>query len=237
MVKYPYVKEVCAMTVGERIKFRREEIKLTQEELALKCGYKGKSSISKIESSGNDVTMKTVIKIAPALETTPQYLMGWDDKNRNIAEYSFPNAISPEISPSGGYAVRKITPRKIPVLGRVAAGIPIDMIEDIIDEEEIPDNMTGEYFALRIKGDSMEPKISDGDVVIVRQQPDVESGDIAIVTVNGDDATCKRLMKYAEGIMLLSTNPKYAPMQFSKEEIEKKPIRILGRVVELRAKF
>lgn len=152
------------------------------------------------------------------------------------------DVISGEISPSGNFVVRKIqngrkSPRKIPVLGRVAAGIPLEMIEDIIDEEEIPGDMVGEYFALQIKGDSMEPKISNGDVVIVRQQPDVESGQIAIVTVNGDDATCKRVMKYSDGIMLLSNNPNYAPMQFTKEEIENKPIKILGKVVELRAKF
>lgn len=127
--------------------------------------------------------------------------------------------------------------RRIPVLGRVAAGIPIDAITDIVDWEEIPEEMAGEYFALQIKGDSMEPKISDGDVVIVRQQNDAESGDTVIVTVNGDDATCKRLKKYSEGIALVSNNPTYEPMIFSRDDIESKPIRILGRVVELRAKF
>lgn len=79
--------------------------------------------------------------------------------------------------------------------------------------------------------------MSEGDVVIVRKQDDAESGEIVIAMVNGCDATCKRLKKYAEGIMLLSNNPKYEPMVFSKEEIETKPVRIIGRVVELRAKF
>lgn len=127
----------------------------------------------------------------------------------------------------------------IPVLGRVAAGIPIDMITDIIDQEQITEEMaaTGEYFALQIHGDSMEPKISDGDVVIVRQQDDAETGDIVIAAINGDDATCKRLKKYAEGIMLLSTNSTYEPMVFTNKDIEELPVKILGKVVELRAKF
>lgn len=127
----------------------------------------------------------------------------------------------------------------IPVYGRVAAGIPIEMIENIIDTEEISEEMarTGEFFALQIHGDSMEPKMSDGDIVIVRRQKDAESGDTVIATVNGTDATCKRLKKYAEGIALISTNPVYEPMYFSNDEVESKPVRILGRVMELRAKF
>lgn len=127
----------------------------------------------------------------------------------------------------------------IPVYGRVAAGIPIEMIEDIIDTEEISEEMarTGEFFALQIHGDSMEPKMSDGDIVIVRKQEDAESGDTVIATVNGTDATCKRLKKYAEGIALISTNPAYEPKYFSNTEVESKPVRIIGRVVELRAKF
>ena len=96
---------------------------------------------------------------------------------------------------------------------------------------------TGEFFGLKIHGDSMEPKFSEGDVVIVRQQNDAESGDIVIATVNGDEATCKRLRKYRDGIELVSSNPSYEPMFFSNADIIQKPIRILGKVVELRAKF
>ena len=127
----------------------------------------------------------------------------------------------------------------IPVLGRVAAGIPINMVTDIIDQEQITEEMAsaGEYFALQIHDDSMEPKMSDGDVVIVRQQDDAESGETVIATINGDDATCKRLKKYAEGIMLLSTNSTYEPMVFTNKDIEELPVKILGKVVELRAKF
>ncbi|MCD7836115.1 MAG: helix-turn-helix domain-containing protein [Lachnospiraceae bacterium] len=128
---------------------------------------------------------------------------------------------------------------KINVLGRVAAGIPIEAVEDIIDTEEIPEALarTGDFFALQIHGDSMEPRMYEGDVVIVRKQNDAESGDIVIAMINGDDATCKRLVKYASGISLISLNSKYSPMMFSNEEIINKPVRILGKVIELRGKF
>ncbi len=128
---------------------------------------------------------------------------------------------------------------RVPVYGQVAAGIPIDAIEDIDDYEELDADQysPGEYFALRIKGHSMEPRITNGDVVIVRQQPDAETGDIAIVMVNGGEATCKKIKKTPEGIWLISTNPSYEPMIFSNTEIETLPVKILGKVIELRAKF
>ena len=128
---------------------------------------------------------------------------------------------------------------KIPVLGLVRAGIPMDAVEYIIDYEEISEDMArqGEFFALQIKGDSMEPKISDGDVVIVRKQPDIESGETAIVLVNGDEATIKKVQKFTGGINLIPSNPTYDVMTFTNEQIEKLPVRILGKVVELRAKF
>lgn len=127
----------------------------------------------------------------------------------------------------------------INVLGRVAAGVPIEAVEDIIDTEEITEELakTGTFFGLQIHGNSMEPKFSEGDVVIVRQQDDAESGDIVIATINGNEATCKRLRKYRDGIELISNNPSYEPMFFSNEDIETKPVKIIGRVVELRAKF
>lgn len=133
----------------------------------------------------------------------------------------------------------RLTPTKIPVLGRVVAGIPIDAIEEIIDYEEIPQAMAknGEYFALQIKGNSMEPKFSEGDVVIVRKQEDVDSGDIAIVLVNGNEATVKKLKKFNGGINLIPTNPDYDVLTYTTSEIEKLPVRVLGKVVELRAKF
>lgn len=127
----------------------------------------------------------------------------------------------------------------INVLSRVTTGTPIEAIEEIIDTEDISSESseTGEFFGLQIHGNSMEPKMSEGDVVIVRQQDYAESGDIIIATINGNDATCKRLLKYRDGIELISTNPSYEPMFFSNEDITNKPIKIIGKVVELRAKF
>ena len=128
----------------------------------------------------------------------------------------------------------------IPVLGRVQAGLPIEAIEEIIDYEEIPEEMAqcGEYFGLQVKGESMEPKFSEGDVVIVKKQPDIESGQIGIVIVNGTDATIKRVVKHDEGgISLVALNPVYPPKFYTNNEIANMPVNIIGRVVELRAKF
>lgn len=127
----------------------------------------------------------------------------------------------------------------IKIYGRVAAGIPLEAIEDVIYEEEIPEELarTGEFFGLQINGDSMEPDIHNGDTVIVKRQNDAESDEIVIALVNGDDGVCKRLKKYADSIALISLNPNYEPMYFNREEIDEKPVKIIGRVVELRRKF
>lgn len=127
----------------------------------------------------------------------------------------------------------------IKVLGRVAAGIPINAIEEVIDEEEIPEEMArkGEYFGLKIKGDSMAPEIKDGDTVIVRKQDDADSGDIVIAIVNGNDGCCKKLKKIENGVMLISINPAYEPMVFTQSDIDTIPVRIIGRVVEHRRKY
>lgn len=129
---------------------------------------------------------------------------------------------------------------KIPILGTVIAGIPVTAVEDIIGYEEINEKMArcGDYFALEIKGDSMEPKMSKGDIVIVKQQNTVENGQIAIVLVNGDEATVKKVRFRDNGIELIAFNSYvYEPHFYSAKEIEELPVKIIGRVVELRAKF
>lgn len=128
---------------------------------------------------------------------------------------------------------------RIPVLGDVAAGIPIDAVEDILDYEEIDEALsrTGEFFGLRIRGRSMEPRMVEGDVVIVRQQETAETGDTVVVLVNGDSATVKKIKIGPAGITLMPTNPTYDPLFYTKEEVEQLPVRIIGKVVELRAKF
>lgn len=129
---------------------------------------------------------------------------------------------------------------RIPVLGRVVAGIPIEAITDILDYEEIDPELakTGDFFALQVQGASMEPKLYDGDVVIVRRQPTVESGETAIVLVNGNDATVKQVKEVDAGIMLIGHNTAvYEPHFYSQQEISDLPVQILGKVVELRRKF
>ena len=129
---------------------------------------------------------------------------------------------------------------KIPILGTVIAGIPVTAVEDIIGYEEINEKIArcGDYFALEIKGDSMEPKMSKGDIVIVKQQNTVENGQIAIVLVNGDEATVKKVRFRDNGIELIAFNSYvYEPHFYSAKEIEELPVKIIGRVVELRAKF
>lgn len=135
------------------------------------------------------------------------------------------------------------TPRKkgikIPVLGTIPAGIPIEAVEEILGDEEITEEMAacGDYFALQIKGDSMEPRIKNGDVVIVRKQPDVDSGKIAVVLLNGHDATVKKLVKHQDGISLVPFNGAYAPRFYTNKEVYELPLVVLGLVVELRAKM
>jgi len=128
---------------------------------------------------------------------------------------------------------------KIPVYGQIAAGVPIEAIEDIIDYEEIPAEMAkdGEYIALMIKGDSMEPRLQTGDVVIIRKQETVDSGQIAAVMINGNEATLKKVILRTGGITLVPLNPKYEPMVYSNEQVKNLPIIIIGRVVEARCKL
>jgi len=129
---------------------------------------------------------------------------------------------------------------KIPVYGSIAAGIPIEAIEDISDYEEVSTETyrnIEEYFALKIKGGSMSPKISNGDIVIFHKQEDCESGDICAVLVNGEDATCKQVMKTNDGIVLHSLNECYGDICFNNDQISMLPVQIIGRAVELRAKL
>lgn len=128
-------------------------------------------------------------------------------------------------------------PTRIPVLGSIPAGIPIEMIEDVVDYEDISEDMLKggkQYFALRVKGNSMEPKYLNGDTLIILKQDDCESGQDCIVTVNGDDGTFKRVFKTDNGITLQPLNNEYMPVFYSNEDIKNKPVRILGVVKEIR---
>ena len=160
-------------------------------------------------------------KIADYFEVNPEWLQGSSDERMLLNDTHRKKGV------------------KIPVLGKVAAGIPIEAIEDVLDWEEITEDMakTGKFFALQIKGDSMSPKILEGDVVIVKQQSSADSGDIVIAIVNGFDGCCKKLIKNDVGITLQSLNPNYEPMVFTNKDVTDKPVMIVGKVVELRRKF
>lgn len=127
----------------------------------------------------------------------------------------------------------------IKILGCVAAGTPILAEENIIDYIDAyslaPDD--GEYYGLKIKGHSMEPRICDGDIVIVKSQDDVNSGELAIVIIDGNEGTCKKVMKNSDGITLIPLNPSYQAVFYSEKDIEKIPVRICGKVVKLIASF
>lgn len=127
---------------------------------------------------------------------------------------------------------------RVPVLGRVAAGLPLFAAEDIIDWEELPEawRRQGDFFCLEIHGHSMEPRMCEGDVVVVRKQETCESGQTAIVLVNGDEATCKRVVFQDDGITLISNNPMFPPQFYTAEKVRTLPVQIIGVVVELRAK-
>ncbi len=131
--------------------------------------------------------------------------------------------------------------KRIPVLGSIPAGIPVELIQDIIDYEDISEEMSKggkEYFALKVKGSSMWPKYLDGDTIIVLKQDDCESGQDAIVMVNGNDGTFKRVIKKDNGITLEPINQQeYNSVSYSNEDIEKLPIKILGVVKEIRRKI
>lgn len=200
----------------DMLKYFRMRENLSQSELAEKLGL-SPSTVSMYEVGKREPDFETEEKIADFFNTDLNTLRGRDIETMQKS--------------SNGFIIN--------VLGRVAAGIPIEAVEDIIDTEEITEEMaaTGTYFGLQIHGDSMEPRMCNGDVVIVRKQDDAESGDVVIAMVNGDDATCKRLRKYRDGIELVSNNPAYPPMFYSNEEIETKPVKIIGKVVELRGKF
>ena len=127
---------------------------------------------------------------------------------------------------------------KIPVLGSIPAGIALEAIEDILDYEEISEEQahTGEFFALKVKGESMEPTIRNGDIIIFRKQEDADSGKICVVMINGNDATLKEIKKEPNGLWVLPHNPNssFKPTFYSNEDVEKIPVRILGVAVEIR---
>ena len=184
------------------------------------CGVVGisKSAFTELKSGRTkSLGAKSLSKIAEYFGVSTDYLLSHvpaerDDTNKGVS---------------------------IPVVGIVHAGVPIEAVQDILDFEEITPELaaSGEFMALRVSGDSMEPRICAGDVVIVRRQPTAENGDVCVVMVNGDEATLKKIQRTDDGIMLIPFNSNYAPMFFTNKQIEQLPVTILGKVIENRQKY
>lgn len=203
------------MEFKDRLRELRIKNNMTLEEVAEHVGLQ-KAAIYKYEH-GIVVNPKRglIEKLASLFDVKPSYLLGMEETP----------------------IVKAV---KIPVLGTVVAGIPLEAVENIIGWEEISPAMaaTGEHFALRIKGTSMEPRICEGDIVVVRKQEDIESGDTAIVLINGGEATVKKVKKTEDGIMLIANNMNvYSPHFYSNKEIRELPVQVIGKVVELRGKL
>ena len=205
------------MNIQNLIKNRRKELGLTLLDIANACGV-SEATVSRWES-GDIVNMKRsrIAQLANVLKISPSMLIHDD--------YDVQTDLNPIIKP------------KVPVLGVVPCGEPIEAIEDIIEWiEVVPSQATG-HFGLIAKGDSMAPFILDGDILVVKHSPVVDSGKIAIVKVNGDEATCKRLVINDAGLTLVPNNPIYQTLTFSPAEIADKPVAVIGEVVEIRRRF
>lgn len=226
---------ISMLELYKNIKRIREEKGMSQEELARLVGFKSRSSINKIEMGVNDITQSKLVAIANALGVSPGELMGVDEPAS-----SAPPAPQKSIEASPTPKVAHYTYR-IPVIDRVAVGQPILAQEEIIDYEYIDERLHkggDQYFGLVVKDTSMEPTIHDGDTIIVRVQEDIESGQIAVVLVDGEDATIKEVKESEDGLTLIGHNVAvYPPHFYSREEVEKLPVRIIGRVIQSISKF
>lgn len=199
------------LEIYERIKARREELGLTQLELAKRMGYKSKSSINKIETGVNDIPQSKVIAFARALETTTAYLMGVDSAKESFVPKGF--------SPLPGTMLK-------PRLGTIACGDPILADQNVDDYDRVPDWIECD-FTLQCRGDSMiGARIYDGDIVCIRQQPEVLNGEIAAVLIDGE-ATLKRVYVQQGRLTLMPENPSYQPLIYVGDELEN--IRIIGK--------
>ena len=224
------------MHLGDVIKkYRNEHGKMSMQAFADKCGL-SKGYIAMLERNRNSKTgepvipsVETFMKVASAMKISLDELSSMVDENQPIA---LSDTIVSQPTKSTGVSV--------PIVSTIVAGMPADAYEDPLGHEEISHELakTGDFVCLKVKGDSMSPVIQDGDLVIVRQQSDVESGDIAVVRINGDEATLKKVQKSEDGITLIAYNPAvYEPHFYSNKEIEELPVEVDGKVVEMKRMF
>lgn len=203
------------MTIGDKIKIQRKRLGLTQTELGEKLGVKT-NAVSKWECNRvEDIPTSKIKAMAVLFEVPPSYLI--DD-----------DSLPPSAAP-----IDLTSRHRIPILGRIAAGLPL-YAEQNIEGYTLTDlNGGAEYFALRVTGDSMNAaRIEDGDVIIVRRQDEVENGELAVVMVGDDDATMKRFYSTDSTVTLMpqSRNPIHQPQIY---DLEKTKIKVLGKVVKV----
>jgi len=222
--------------LGRKLKELREQKRMSQAELAniLDVAQQTVASWERDNSSPNYEILK---KIAKYFYVSTDYLLG------NVNPETLRAYMDEQLLSDGPHPAEEIQwvkhGIKIPVLGTIVAGIPLEAVQEILDYEEIPAAMAkhGEYFALRVKGRSMEPNYIEGDTVIVRKEHTVDSGRVAVVLINGEEATLKKVKISPEGITLIGFNPVvYEPHYYSNKEIKELPVQIIGEVVELRRK-
>ena len=200
------------MTLGDRIRLRREELRISQEELATRLGYKSRSTIAKIESGENDLTQSKIVAFAEALNTTARWLLDYDDSDLTLP----PGAHRPQF-------------KKVPKLGYAAAGQPLEDLNQDTPYYDV-DNKYDVDFCITIRGDSMiNAGINDGDIVFIRSMPEVPNGKVACVEIDNEKVCLKRFYKSADGIMLVSENPKYPPIQLNRFNCQS--VKILGLAV------
>ena len=200
-----------AKTKGERIRDAREARKMSQEELGRACKTT-KQTIYKYESGlVTNIPLDRLEAIADALGVSSAYLAGWDTMSSGAQ-----NMISvPEME-------------RVPLVGAIACGTPTLAEQNVEGSVDMPEHIRAD-FALRCKGDSMiNARIYDGDIVYIRQQEEVEHGEIAAVLVD-DAATLKRVYLYDDHIILEAENPQYRPMVYWGEEMN--GIKILGKAI------
>lgn len=204
------------MQIHDIIKNRRIELGLTMKEVAEAVGV-SEGTVSRWES-GDISNMKRdkIQKLSKKLNISPLVILGCEEDTPFSSIFSIPNILPmPEM-------------KKVPLLGSIACGAPILAEEHIEGYVEVPSHIHAD-FTLRCKGDSMiNARIFDGDIVYIRQQEEVNSGEIAAVLID-DEATLKRVKLHADRIILEPANPLYDPLVFRGEEMNN--VRILGKAV------
>jgi len=220
------------MLFSDRLKSLRNAKGLTQGDLANQTGLK-QSSIAMYETGKRKPKIEVLERLADFFNVDIDYLVGKSDKTTKIL-------VEPSPSPAPEKPVTRYTFR-VPVLGRIAAGTPILAQQEIIDYEYIDERLNdgdSQYFCLVVEGKSMEPTIHDGDTIVVRVQSEVENGQIAVVLVDGEDATVKEVKESADGLTLIGHNVAvYRPHFYSRAEVSSLPVRIVGRVIRSISKF